>query len=335
MATASATPHPAGSSALVDAILTFLGGGDPLAVDRDIRPSLEREVDAAGAEALDALKSRMRADCGWEYYPRDPLAQRVHHLLADRYLTADSRLEGAEHLETVAGAPVTIVANHLSYADANAIEVLLQRAGAGELANRLTAIAGPKVFTSRERRFSSLCFGTLKVPQSTEVSSEEAVLTAREVAAAARRAIDIAHARLRAGDALMLFGEGTRSRTGGMQRLLPATARYLDVPGTWVLPVGLAGTEALFPVNDARLRPARVTVRVGRPVRAEELFAAARGDRRLVMDALGLALAALLPAAYGGVYADATAFSAAARACARASAPITRGASEDAPDRGM
>ena len=46
--------------------------------------------------------------------------------------------------------------------------------GDAALANRLTAVAGPKVFTSRERRFSSLCFGTIKVPQSSEVASGEA-----------------------------------------------------------------------------------------------------------------------------------------------------------------
>ena len=112
----------------------------------------------APARRLVALKTRLGADNGWGYYPRDPLAQRIHHLLADRFLGDGSGLRGGHHLARLAGAPVVVVANHLSYSDANVIEVLLQRAGGADLANRLTALAGPKVFTSRERRFSSLCF---------------------------------------------------------------------------------------------------------------------------------------------------------------------------------
>ena len=122
-----------------------------------------------------ALKARLVTDNGWDYYPRDPLAQRIHHLLADRFLGHGSELRNAHHLARVTNVPVVIVANHLSYADANVIEVLLQRAGGAALAGRLTALAGPKVFTSRERRFSSLCFGTVNVPKSAEVASGNAV----------------------------------------------------------------------------------------------------------------------------------------------------------------
>ena len=164
---------------------------------------------------------------------------------------------------------------------------------------------------------ASLCFGTVKVPQSADVSSEEAVLDAREVARAARRAIAVAHERLAAGDALILFGEGTRSRSGGMQRMLAAVARYLEVPGTWVLPAGLTGSEALFPVDGSRLQPTRVIMTLGRPLRADALLAGCDGDRRVAMDAVGLAIAQLLPPEYRGIYAEAGDFAVASEVVAR------------------
>ena len=296
-----ARPTGLSREVLIDAILEFLADQD-LLTRQDIRAALTSEIDSAGPDALQPLKARLNADSGWDYYPRDPLAQRIHHLLAGRFLADGSELRGAHHLAAVADAPVVIIANHLSYADANVIEVLLQRAGAARLANRLTALAGPKVFTSRARRFSSLCFGTVKVPQSSDVASDEAVLNARDVARAARHSIDVARERLRQGDALLLFGEGTRSGRGEMQSMLAGAARYLDVPGTWVLPAGLTGSEAMFPVEGSTLRPARVVFQLGRPILAGALVARASGDRRVTMDAIGLAVAEALPPEYRGVY---------------------------------
>ena len=301
---------------VVSAILDFLGRGGLLPLD-DVRVALEREIDAAGPDALVSLKARLGADEGWTYYPPDPLARRIHHMLADRFLQGGSTVEGLEQLDAVGPGPLTIFANHLSYADANVVDVLLERAGAGVLAGRLTALAGPKVFTSRERRFSSLCFGTIKVPQSTEVSSGEAQLQPREVARAARQAIDVAVGRLAGGDALLLFGEGTRSRSAAMQPMLAGVARYLDRPGTWVLPAGLTGPESLFPVDAATVHPARVCMRIGRPIDAGRLAACARGRRQIVMDAIGLAIAELLPAAYRGVYGGTARFADAAEALRR------------------
>ena len=311
-----AEPHRSSRDALIAAILAFIGRGHLLPVD-DIRAALEREIDGAGADALVALEAALAADAGWAYYPRDPLAQRIHHLLADRFLQAGSAIAGVEHLAAAGRVPLALFANHLSYADANAIEVLLHRAGAAAAADGLTAIAGPKVFSSRERRFSSLCFGTIKVPQSADVSSGEAQLNVREVARAARQAIEVAGARLSAGDVLLLFGEGTRSRSATMQPMLAGVARYLETPATRVVPVALTGSESLFPVDASTVRPSRIRVSVGRPLAAASLIAHARGNRRLVMDAIGLAIAELLPPSYRGVYADAAALSEAARVLER------------------
>lgn len=293
---------------LIATVLDFVAG-DELLTRQEIRAALEAEIDSAGPQALVDLKARLTADTGWDYYPADPLARRIHHLLADRFIRPESQLDGKEHVATVADRRVILFANHLSYADANVIEVLLQRAGCDRLADRLTAVAGPKIFSERQRRFSSLCFGTIKVPQSLEVSSEGAVLPSREVARAARHAITVARQRVEVGDALLLFGEGTRSRTAEMRPLLAGVARYLEVPNTWVLPVGLTGPEHLFPVGDTRISPRRVVMTAGAPFPASQVLSSASGDRRLAMDAIGLAIARLLPPPYQGAYRHAERFS--------------------------
>jgi hypothetical protein len=287
--------------AFIDNISAFLSGLDPRMLN-DIRQALAREIDAAGAPALTTLLERLTTDgADWSYYPPDALARVIHHVLADKILQPGSTLFGVEHVTAVGDAPVVIFSNHLSYSDANCVEVLLHRVGSA-LAGRLTAVAGPKVYSSLKRRFSSLCFGTIKTPQSSALSSEDAVMSPREVARAARQSIDVAHERLRAGDALLVFAEGTRSRTYGLQPLLAGATRYLDTPDVWILPVGITGTEALFPVGGETLHSVQTVARFAPPIAARVLREHAGDDRRLIMDTIGVAIAALLPPAFKGTY---------------------------------
>ena len=293
-----------GRAPLVDAITTFLAHSHASSLT-EIRGSLERAIDEAGPHALDGLGRRLAlAGRDWSYYPSDPLARSIHQILAVGVLRYEPIVSGDEHLAPIAGKPLVIVANHLSYSDANAVEVLLQKVGASEVADRLTVIAGPKVYSNVRRRFSSLCFGTIKVPQSSTRSTEDAVMTRRDVARAARRSIQVAHDRLRLGEALLVFPEGARSRSGQMQRLLAGAARYLESPDTWVLPIGLTGTERLFPIAGDALKPVPIAMHVGRPFPAGRLEAQAMGDRQLMMDCIGMAIAHLLPNEYRGVYGE-------------------------------
>jgi 1-acyl-sn-glycerol-3-phosphate acyltransferase len=128
------------------------------------------------------------------------------------------------------------------------------------------------------------------------------VMNAREVARAARRSIDVAHERLFKGDALLVFVEGTRSRTRGMQQTLTAVTRYFDFPDVWVLPAGITGTEEMFPIGEDGLHQVTAVATVGPPIEARDLHERARGDRRLMMDAVGSKIAALLPPEYRGAY---------------------------------
>jgi 1-acyl-sn-glycerol-3-phosphate acyltransferase len=149
-----------------------------------------------------------------------------------------------------------------------------------------------------------LCFGTIRVPQSASRSSEDAVMRPRDVAVAARRAIQIAHERLRLGEVLLVFGEGSRSRTASMHPFLPGVARYLDLSDVVVVPLALEGTEGLFPLDEGGLTSVPIAMRVGRPVEGDRLRSKANGDRRVMMDALGFAVANLVAQPYRGVYAE-------------------------------
>ena len=95
---------PCGRAPLVAAITAFLAGQD--AQNRvEVRAILDRELDAAGPDALNGMVDRLaKAGGEWGYYARDPLARRINHLFADRILGqtpvlsgagADCRLDGA------------------------------------------------------------------------------------------------------------------------------------------------------------------------------------------------------------------------------------------------
>lgn len=269
-----------------------------------LQARLERCLDSLGPGALATLMGRV-FDTGkeWTYYPPDPLAQQIQMALAEFAVAPDSTLRGVDHLAALPSGCV-LLSNHLSYADANLLSVLLMRHGHAQIANRLTVIAGPKVYSDPLRRFSSLCFGTIKTPQSSARSSEDAVMTAREVAKVALETIALSRERLALGDALVIFVEGTRSRTGGMQRALPAITRYFDPPGVPLVPMGITGSEKFLPVGDQQFHVTTIHVRIGRPADAGTLLELSGGNRRLAMDAVGIAISRLLPHSYNGTYGE-------------------------------
>jgi 1-acyl-sn-glycerol-3-phosphate acyltransferase len=112
--------------------------------------------------------------------------------------------------------------------------------------------------------------------------------------------------RLNQGGVLIIAPEGTRTKTGGLQRGHLGAAYLAVKTGLPVLPVGVMGTEEekLF-ANLKRFRRAPVTVRAGDPYR---LLPVAKENRQEVLqdytDEIMCRIAALLPAEYHGVYAD-------------------------------
>ncbi len=110
--------------------------------------------------------------------------------------------------------------------------------------------------------------------------------------------------RLKQGYLFGLAPEGTRNKTGRLLRARAGAATLALLSGAPVLPIAHWGGEQ-FRSNLKRLRRTDVFLRVGRPfvVQApQERWA--RTERQQIADEMMYQLAALLPEAYRGAYAD-------------------------------
>ncbi len=302
------TDHPAEPTLFADpselarAIAQMLGSREP-----DGTARLEKQlVTLFGSAPVEQVRGffQQLADTGadWAYDPPHPLARQLSAIvLTDRL--EDSTLDNASALDRVGDRPVVFVGNHLSFVDANVLAHLLASSGHRRLAERLCVVVGPKVFSDPVRRVATLCFGTVKTPQSASRASGDARMSPREVARLAARSLSAAHDRLDAGDALLIFVEGTRSRSGKMQRALTGVARYLKRPDLLIVPFGLAGSERLTPIASAEfLYRTRVQARVGDPFPAAALLECCNRRPTQMMDVVGFRIAACLPVDYRGTY---------------------------------
>jgi 1-acyl-sn-glycerol-3-phosphate acyltransferase len=279
------------------------GAGEPARVETALGDALADFSDAELARASERIATTGR---DWGYQPPDAVCRAISRVAHRLVLLPGSALLDPAALAPARRGPVFFVANHLSYIDANVIDALFVAGGYRDVADKLAVLAGPKVFALPIRRLASLCFGAIKIPQSQSRASGEAVMPRREVARLALLVLAATAERLAAGDHVLIFVEGTRSRSAKLQRVLPASARYFEAPGTRIVPLGLLGTERLVPLETERVTPSEVSVRVGPVVDAAELLARAGGRRPVFADALGFLIADLLPPEYRGDYASAT-----------------------------
>lgn len=67
------------------------------------------------------------------------------------------------------------------------------------------------------------------------------------------------------GRPIAVFPEGTRSRNGRMREFKPGAAYLALRSGAPILPVGIAGTHAMFPGRSRLPHPTRIRIRVGEP----------------------------------------------------------------------
>jgi cytidylate kinase len=116
---------------------------------------------------------------------------------------------------------------------------------------------------------------------------------------------------LEKGYVLLIFPEGTRSPTGALQEAKDGMAQLALRTGALILPIGVNGSDRLWPKGQRFPRPfprRRVRVRIGEPFRAADVIPPAAG-RRAAKTAATTAImgriAELLEPRQRGVYASA------------------------------
>jgi 1-acyl-sn-glycerol-3-phosphate acyltransferase len=280
-------------------MISAWGAGDEPTLERLLAEALARFDDAALAAARGRVEHTGEA---WDYHPPDPVGRAVSRAVMGHVLQSETELVNEAALRIARRAPVVLLGNHLSFVDVNVLDSLMAAAGYDDVAERVTALVGPKVFSVPIRRLASLCFGTIKLPQSQQRASGEARMSSREAARLAVRAIQVARERQRHDDHLLIFPEGTRSRGRALVPLLPAVARYLEHPGSWIVPWAHHGSEHLVPIDDERVHPTSVRVCIGRPQPAAVLLERCHRRRPLVANVIGFLIADLLPEPYRGAY---------------------------------
>ena len=73
------------------------------------------------------------------------------------------------------------------------------------------------------------------------------------------------------GRSIIIFPEGTRSPDGKLQRFKKIPFKFAKEAGVDVVPVGFIGVEKLSPKQAACIKPVKIRINFGRPIRKEEI----------------------------------------------------------------
>ena len=195
-------------------------------------------------------------------YSERPVFERVCQRLSFASLTAFYRLYfrlKPDRLDSLPGGSFIIAANHSSHLDTGAVISALSRIVGATQARKLRVLGARDYFFGSPLK--GWIFSTLLnvVPIEREETSLAGLRTARSL--------------LERGEAILIFPEGTRSRTGELQDFkagLGLMAWELKVP---IVPTYISGAYRALPAGRFLPRPHRLKVTFGSPINMAEYSA--------------------------------------------------------------
>src|SRR5437588_1310086 len=201
-----------------------------------VRPEPETQgtAPAPGAD-LDAFHGRAR------HRGVNPLVYLIVRALLQPFFHLYFRMQriGREYIPRTG--PVIVAANHRSFLDPFVIGTMARRP--------MYYVAKRELFRHRWQAWVLSALGAFPVDRG--ASDEQTIATARAI--------------LDRGGIVLIFPEGTRIRPGGLGRPHRGVGRLALQTGAPVVPVSVIGTEDVR--RGWRIRPRKVRIRAGRPLR--------------------------------------------------------------------
>jgi 1-acyl-sn-glycerol-3-phosphate acyltransferase len=222
-----------------------------------------------------------------EYLPEGLVtfvSRKVVDIIIKKYVDLD--IMGEENLLNLKK-PVIFICNHLSNADGLILDKILKN-------HDVTYVAGIKLAQNATTNIGVKLLKTTVVKPNT---ADKDGLT---------KVINI----VKGGNNILIFPEGTRSRTGSMIQAKKGLLLIAKITGVPIVPLGIWGTEKFLPINNSgdmaaeNFHHAHVGLRIGKQL---ELPKREYGEDKHAFDERTLttlmkAIAELVPEEYRGVY---------------------------------
>ena len=198
---------------------------------------------------------------------------------------ANLQVEGYDNINGLKG-PIIFICNHLSNSDGLILNEVLEK-------HSPTFIAGVKLSDNNFTKNGMSFVKTISIkPNSADKDAISKIVK-----------------KLKAGENIMIFPEGTRSRNGAMIEGKKGFLLMAKLSKAQIVPIGITGSEVFLPINDSDMggeefSPSNVKVNIGKPIYLPEKLKEEDknhyNDR--AMHEMMKAIADLLPEKYRGVY---------------------------------